>query len=189
MLQTEIGEFARPGKTSPDHRSDPDALATSVSHGLADTTDVTNPQNTAVSLVYRPMGVALFGVITAILFAACDLIPFYDVELAFTFDNRTDAILCEYPSSPDAAAGSCAAAIKPHGRTTWRLGCADEGSRGAVDRSPITLIITVKETGQEIYNRTASCKEWNDSDRRFVIEEDGGRFIVTDSLAVSPSGP
>ena len=36
--------------------------------------------------------------------------------------------------------------------------------------------------GRTIYSRTASFGEWIDTDRRFVIEQEGDEFIVTDSL-------
>ncbi len=44
------------------------------------------------------------------------------------------------------------------------------------------MVITVKATGHEIYNRTASCGEWVDAKARFVIEQVGDEFIVTDNL-------
>ncbi|MEX1252890.1 MAG: hypothetical protein WEE64_00980 [Dehalococcoidia bacterium] len=50
------------------------------------------------------------------------------------------------------------------------------------------MIITVKEGGREVYRRTASCGEWNDSGKRLIIEQKGDEFIVTDSLPDSTPG-
>jgi hypothetical protein len=42
------------------------------------------------------------------------------------------------------------------------------------------VIITVKDSGREIYNRTSTCGEANDA--RFIIEQEGDEFVVSDSL-------
>ena len=38
------------------------------------------------------------------------------------------------------------------------------------------------DDGRLIYDRTASCGEWDDSGGEFVIEQNGSDFIVTDNL-------
>ncbi|MCH7999575.1 MAG: hypothetical protein IIA91_08870 [Chloroflexi bacterium] len=69
---------------------------------------------------------------------------------------------------------------------TWGRGCGD--GPGA-EKARITVILTVKEGGRQIYNRTAECRVWQDSDRIFVIEREGDEFIVTDSLQYAKPSP
>ena len=114
--------------------------------------------------------------------------PFYSTEVAFTFDNRTDAALCYFPSRQDAATARCLQELKPRAKTRWLSGCG-RGTKDEVHRNPITVVITVKEVGRQIYSRTASCGEWKNTDRKFVIEQHGDEFIVTDSLPASRPSP
>ena len=100
-------------------------------------------------------------------------------SLQFNYDNRTGSLLCSYGSPADAASGRCLADIDPLAEKTWGRGCGD--GPGA-EKARITVIITVKEGGRQIYNRTAECRVWQDSDRTFVIEQRGGEFLVADSL-------
>lgn len=97
-------------------------------------------------------------------------------DVGFTFDNRTDAALCYYTSLGDAELAECNQELEPRAETDWGQDCDNDSNR------PITVVITVKQGGYQIYNRTASCGEWHDTDRRFVIEQEGDEFIVTDSL-------
>lgn len=101
----------------------------------------------------------------------------------FTYDNRTDAVLCPYPSANDAAAARCLIELEPRAEAEWERGCAGDANQ------PITVIIAVKEGGKQVYSRTATCGEWLDTDRRFVIEQEGDEFIVTDSLPASIPSP
>ena len=102
--------------------------------------------------------------------------------MGFTFDNRTDVALCQYPSPQDAAAARCSAELEPRAETDWGRDC------DGIDSRPITMIITVKDGGRQIYSRTASCGEWHDTGGRFVIEQEGEEFMVTDSLPDASSG-
>lgn len=104
-------------------------------------------------------------------------------SVLFTFDNRTDAVLCEYRAPNPAAAARCSAELEPRAETEWERGCAGDAN------IPITVIIAVKQGGDQIYRRTATCGEWLDTDRRFVIEQEGDEFIVTDSLPDSAPSP
>ena len=94
-------------------------------------------------------------------------------SVGFTFDNRTDTALCQYPSPQDAAGARCLTELEPRGETGSGADCDNDRNR------PITVIITIKQDGSEIYNRTASCGDWHDAGGRFVI---GDEFVVTDSL-------
>jgi len=98
-------------------------------------------------------------------------------SVGFTFDNRTDVPLCQYPSPQDAAGGRCLSELEPRDETGSGADCDADANR------PITVIVTVKEDGRQIYSRTASCGEWDDSGGKFVIEQDGEEFVVTDSLS------
>ena len=67
----------------------------------------------------------------------------------------------------------CLAEVDPLSETKWGRDCDGEKGR------KIGVVIVVKATGEEIYNRTASCGEWDDSNRTFVIEQQNGEFVVT----------
>jgi len=132
-------------------------------------------------VVWASRRLAAFAVLTAAIAGyRCD--PFYPQDVAFTFDNRTDTLLCYFPSARDAEAARCLQELKPRDETHWSPDC------DGVDSRPITVIITVKDSGSQIYEGTASCGKWNDTKRRFVIEQEGEEFVVTDSLPdASPS--
>jgi hypothetical protein len=104
-------------------------------------------------------------------------------SVLFTFDNQTGARLCEYANREGVAAARCLAEIRPRAETKWGRDCDNLSNR------PIRIIITVKDGGRVIYDRTASCGEWNDTERRFVIEQDGNEFMVTDSFSDSMPAP
>ncbi len=99
-------------------------------------------------------------------------------RVVLTFDNRTDAVLCFYPSANDAAGADCSSAVELRAEARYERLCGGDASR------PITSIIGVRG-GDQIYSRTATCGEWIDTDRRIVIEQEGDEFVVTDSLPVS----
>ncbi len=122
---------------------------------------------------FRPLIVVVAGTPLILILAGFGC---WQQDVLFTFDNRTDAVLCEYGSLNQAAAETCRAELEPQTETRWGRDCDAQRSR------PITMIIAVKQGGRQIYNRTATCGEWQDSDRRFVIEQEGDGFIVTDSL-------
>ncbi len=111
--------------------------------------------------------------------AGCGFPP----DVGFTFDNRTDAALCYSLSLEEAGAARCLQELEPRAETDSGADCD-----GLEDR-PITVIITVKQGGSIIYDRTASCGEWHDSGGRFVIEQEADEFIVTDSLPDSTPSP
>jgi hypothetical protein len=101
-------------------------------------------------------------------------------DVTFTFDNRTDTAFCEYASHQSAQSARCLAELKPHDDTHWGRDCDNQSDR------PIRVVITVKQGGRQIYDRTATCGEWHDADGKFVIEQQGDDFIVTDSLPDRP---
>ncbi|MEX1255464.1 MAG: hypothetical protein WEE64_14090 [Dehalococcoidia bacterium] len=97
-------------------------------------------------------------------------------SILFTFENRTDAALCYYLSRGDAELAECNQELGPRDETKWGTDCDNRNNRR------IQVMVTVKQDGREIYDRPATCGEWNDTDRRFIIEQEGDEFIVTDSL-------
>jgi len=107
-------------------------------------------------------------------------------EVRFTFDNRTDSLICYYLGPGAAAAGQCDQEIKPLAKTAWRPGC---GYGAHPEKLPLAVILTVAEGGRRIYDRTAECRVWQDSDRTFTIEQRGDEFLVTDSLPHDTSSP
>jgi hypothetical protein len=101
---------------------------------------------------------------------------FSTTEVALTFDNRTDAALCYYGSKEDAGTDRCLSGVKAEARTTWRPGCSYEQTE------TITVIIAIETGGQSIYDGDASCREWKDTSRSFVIARTPGEFVVIDPL-------
>lgn len=126
----------------------------------------------------RPCTVFLASVLVVV--AGCGLLSTQE-HVDFRFDNRTESVLCYSPSTESAVAARCLQEVEPQAVTKWSPGCG-YGSRDFTRSDPITVILTVKESGQRIYNRAAPCQVWRDSDRIFVIEQDGDGFVVTDSL-------
>jgi hypothetical protein len=98
-------------------------------------------------------------------------------HVRFTFDNRTDAVLCQYRTQREVALNGCSADIDPQRKTQWERGCDSNDDR------LIQVIIILEEDGREIYDKTATCGAWLDTDRTFVIERPGQDFIVTDPFA------
>jgi hypothetical protein len=128
----------------------------------------------------RLVGLALVVGIAAVC-AACSSLNHESVQ--FRVDNRTESVVCLYPSVPDAAGGRCLMEVKPGTDAGWGLGCAYGKN---ADEAPVTVAITVKEGGRPIYDRTAECLVWQRSERRFIIEQRGDEFVVTDPLPKEP---
>ncbi len=121
----------------------------------------------------------VFITLCIVIFVASTACSLSNEDVLFTFDNRTDSLLCYAPSPEGASDPRCLQEVKPRAETAWRPGC---GSGPGVKKNLITVVLTVKQGGRQIYNRTAECRVWQDSDRTFVIEQEGEEFIVTDSL-------
>ncbi len=100
-------------------------------------------------------------------------------EVKFIFDNRTDSLLCYYLSPEAASSARCPQEVGPRAETTWRPGC---GYGEDADKIQVTVVLTVKEGGRQIYNRTDACRIWQESDGTFAIEQRRGAFVVADSL-------
>ena len=111
---------------------------------------------------------------------------FYQENIEGTFENRTDSVLCAYYDYADNAyTGGCPRELKPHTSADWFFECGD--SRGA-EKFSITVVLTVKQGGRQIYQRTEECRVWQASGGKFVIEQRGEDFVVTDYLAaITPS--
>ncbi len=101
--------------------------------------------------------------------------------IKLTFINSSDTPLCF-----GRPGGRLCAEVKPRGISVWRPGCGI--GEGAV-QNPITVVLIVKEGGRRIYQRTATCEEWEDSGATFIIKQRGDEFIVTDSLPDATSSP
>ncbi len=131
----------------------------------------------------------------AIVLTACGLTTFPDEHpLKLTFINTSDSLLCFNTSGT--GVGYCDK-VNPRGISFWRPGCGS--GKGAV-RNPITVVLTVKQGDQRvvltekegerrIYQRTATCKEWEDSGGTFIIKQRGDELVVTDSLPDATSSP
>jgi len=101
-------------------------------------------------------------------------------EVDFTFDNRTDALVCFERSEKGVAEGGCPQKIKPMAETSGRIGC---GYGSGADEISLTIILIAAEGERRIYNRTEECRVWQKSTRTIVINRRGDNFVVTDSLS------
>jgi hypothetical protein len=108
-----------------------------------------------------------------IVLAAC---LYNDNDVKLTFVNSSDSLLCFNLSSSAAATGDFCGEVKPRGTTAWIPGCSPSGDQ------LITVVLTVGPGGREVYNRTATCNEWEDALATFVIKQSGDEFFVADSL-------
>lgn len=114
--------------------------------------------------------------------AACK----WEDNVSGTVENRTDSAVCFYLYPEDAAEGRCSGELKPHTTDDWFQECGD--GPGA-DKIPITVILAVKEGGRLIYQRTEECRVWQASGGKFVIEQSGDDFIVTDYITATTPSP
>ncbi len=108
-----------------------------------------------------------------IVLAAC---WYNDNDVKLTFVNSSDSLLCFRLSSAGAARVDFCDEVKPRGRSAWIPGCSPSGDQ------PITVVLTVGPGGREIYNRTATCNEWEDALATFIIKQRGDELVVSDSL-------
>ncbi len=118
----------------------------------------------------------------AIVLTACGLTTYPDEHpLKLTFINTSDSLLCFGRSGVDFCDK-----VTARGISFWHPGCGS--GKGAV-RNRITVVLTVKEGGRRIYQRTATCNEWEDAGATFIIKQRGDEFIVTDSLPDGSPNP
>ena len=117
---------------------------------------------------------------STIVFSACWV---NENEVKLTFVNESDVGLCFNLSSSSAATGDFCGEVKPRGTTAWIPGCSPSGDQ------LITVVLTVGQGGREIYNRTATCNEWEDALATFIIKQRGDELVVTDSLPDATPSP
>ncbi len=103
--------------------------------------------------------------------------------IKLTFVNSSDSLLCFNLSSAAAARGDTCGEVKPRGTTVWRPECGQAGEQ------PLTVVLSVPPGGREIYNRTATCNEWEDAQATFIIKQRGGELVVADSLPDAITNP
>jgi hypothetical protein len=107
-------------------------------------------------------------------------------EVKLTFDNRTEWLLCFELSQEDASDGRCLQEVEPLKETAWTPGC---GYGEDADEAPLTVVLTVKEDGRQLYQGTRECRAWQATNRRFVIEERDGDLVVISPLADATETP
>ena len=115
-----------------------------------------------------------------IVFAACWLV---ENRVKMTFVNDSDAPLCFNLSSAAAERGDTCSRVKPRGTTVWSPECSSAGEE------PLMVVLSLEQGGRDVYNRTATCNEWEEPGARFTIEQRGDEFIVMDSLPDGTSSP
>ncbi len=106
-----------------------------------------------------------------------------DPRVEFAIENKTDSLLCVYPNLE--AGGPCLNAVKPQKKTKWGPECTPT----SLELVQVPVSLTVESTGELIYHRQATCREWIDSGAKITIEQRGDQFIVTDSLPDPTASP
>src|SRR3972149_2129167 len=104
-------------------------------------------------------------------------------HIKLTFINSSDSLLCFNLSSAEAARGDSCGEVKSRRTSVWRPRCSPSGSE------PLTVVLSLGPGGREVYNRTATCDEWEASGAKFTIEQRGDELVVTDSLPDSTPSP
>ncbi len=124
----------------------------------------------------------LFGLLLVFgaLFIACD------PGIGITFINNTDKELCFYESGFETPRASdldpeLCSEIEPNEKITYTTICQSDWLKW--------VILTVGESGPQIYARVATCGEWEDSGATITVDEPDGGFAVTDSLPDEPVSP
>lgn len=100
-------------------------------------------------------------------------------EVNLQFVNNTDSLLCYFPNSEEAAAERFCEEVSPQKKRSWAPEC---GPGEDANLTATAVVLTVGLGGEVIYNRTATCKQWNDSGAKITIDRRDGKFVVTDSL-------
>ena len=114
-----------------------------------------------------------------IVFAAC----LRESKIKMPFVNESDSDLCFNLSLADATTFGFCNEVKPRGTTVWRPECGQAGEQ------PLTVVLTGRPERRQIYNRTATCNEWEESGAKFTIEQRGDELVVTDSLQDATPSP
>ena len=132
----------------------------------------------------RGLRIAALFIALLVVGAGCESLTRETVK--FEVENHSELLVCLYPDVESSETGRCLKPVKGGTSDGWELGCA-YGSNA--DAAPVTVVITVRETGQRVYNKTAECRVWQRSDRTFVIEQSDGEVVVTDPLPAVTSTP
>jgi hypothetical protein len=115
----------------------------------------------------------------AVFFVACH----WEENIEGTIENRTDSAQCfHYDYAENAPAGGCSFELKPHTSADWFFECGDGPG---TEKARVAVLLTVKEGGRLVYQRTEECRVWQASGGKFVIEQRGDDFIVTDYIAAT----
>jgi hypothetical protein len=126
--------------------------------------------------------VPLIMVGVMLLLLACDLEGSgFDVQL--TFVNETDSSLCFVPSVRESRISGSCREIKANDTTKIKQGC------GRPEEILFRVIVSVGPDERDIYDVTAPCKDWRDSDGSITIRQRGDDFVVTDALPDTSPGP
>ena len=122
----------------------------------------------------RPILVALL-LGSIIVFAGC-----FEPMVKLSFENNSDSDLCF--NLTKGIPGYCSK-VDARATTVWRPGCDNP------ETTTLTIVLSVAQGRREIYNRTATCNEWDASGAKFTIEQRGDELVVSDSLPDSTPSP
>jgi len=118
---------------------------------------------------------------SALLFACAAVLTGCDPGIGITFVNKTSSTLCWYEYERDVGNPDACAEIQPNDKITYSTICESDWDQ--------SVFLTVGVTGEQIYNRTATCGEWEDSGAKVTIDRIDGKFVVTDSLPAPTPTP
>ena len=119
------------------------------------------------------LGLLWLLLVLATLLTACDL------GISIRFVNKTDSDLCffestfESPRESDLDPELCNK-IQPQDERSYSVICESDWL--------MWVLLTDGVGGRQIYGRSATCGDWEDSGATVTVEQRDGEFVVTDSL-------
>ena len=97
-----------------------------------------------------------------------------DPGITITIENETDQMICAQPSISWVGHDPCYHEVPPRSSSDWGDICARDMTSA--------IVLTVGVGDDVIYQRSATCGEWEDSGAKITVTKADGEFEVTDSL-------
>jgi len=97
-----------------------------------------------------------------------------DPGIGITIVNRTASKICWYESEKEVGNPKWCADVQPGQTVEYSTICTSDWQQ--------LVLLTIGAYGPQIYKRSATCGEWEQSGARVTVTQSGEEFIVTDSL-------